>query len=310
MFEHVTVMQEEAVRGLRIKPEGIYVDCTVGGAGHSTLIAAALNSRGHLIGIDQDQTALDYASRQLEPSEAQTTFIKSNFRHLGHVLNSLNISAVDGFLFDLGVSSPQLDQSERGFSYQHDAPLDMRMDQNQPLSAFEVVNEWPEKKLADLIYRYGEERFARRIARQIVQKRAQAPIESTLELVECIKQSIPAKARSHGPHPAKRTFQAIRIAVNDELQALAEALKQTVSFLAPRGRIVVITFHSLEDRICKQFFQRESQGCVCPPDFPQCVCARKRVLKVITKKPIVPSRKEVEENPRSRSAKLRIAEKC
>lgn len=309
MFHHVTVLREEAVEGLNIKPNGTYVDCTLGGAGHSSLIASRLDATGRLICIDQDDTALEHAKQRLEGYQDRITFVKSNFRYISEIMSDLQLENVDGFLYDLGVSSPQLDEAERGFSYNHDAPLDMRMDRHQKRTAFEIVNQWSEEELANIIYRYGEEKFSRRIARQIVEARKIQPIQTTHELVELIKAAIPAAARRQGPHPAKRTFQAIRIAVNDELQAFEDSLDQALQGLAPGGRISVITFHSLEDRICKQFFQQHSQGCVCPPGFPQCVCGQEPNVKVLTRKPILPSEAELEQNPRARSAKLRIAEK-
>ncbi len=309
MFQHQTVLGPQAVEALQIKPDGIYVDCTLGGGGHSALIAAQLGPKGWLIGIDQDLEAIHHARKRLAPFSARVSVIHGNFREIGTIVKDLGIEQVDGLLYDLGVSSPQLDQAERGFSYQHDAPLDMRMDQTQPFSAFDLVNSYSEEELADIFFRFGEERFSKRIARNIVQQRASAPIRTTGELAEIIKASIPAKARKHGPHPAKRTFQAIRIAVNDELQALSQSLEQGIPLLKKGGRVAVITFHSLEDRICKQFFKQQSDPCTCPPDLPHCVCGKTPVLKVVTKKPVVPDRHEVEQNPRARSAKLRVAEK-
>lgn len=309
MFQHVTVLGPEAVEALQVKPGGIYVDCTLGGGGHSFLIAQRLNQDGWLIGIDQDEEALERARQRLSSLKAKLTLVHNNFRNLAAILDSLQVEKVDGLLYDLGVSSPQLDQQERGFSYQKDAPLDMRMDQTRPLTAYDVVNTYGEEELADIIRRYGEERFYRRIARRIVERRRERPIQTTKELADLIKQSIPAKARETGPHPAKRTFQAIRIAVNDELGALSQSLAQAVPLLKPGGRLVVITFHSLEDRICKQFFKEQSAPCTCPPGLPQCVCGKKPTLKIVTKKPILPSPEEIEQNPRSRSAKMRVAEK-
>jgi 16S rRNA (cytosine1402-N4)-methyltransferase len=310
MFQHITVLKNEAVEGLNIKENGIYVDCTLGGAGHSTLIASQLSGEGRLLCIDQDDKALQNAEEILAQYSDRVTLIKSNFRHIHDVLQQLDIEKVDGFLYDLGVSSPQLDEAERGFSYNHDAPLDMRMDQSSTLTAYEVVNQWEEVEIANLIYRYGEEKFSRRIAKNILEQRSDSSIETTFQLVDVIKKSIPAAARRTGPHPAKRTFQAIRIAVNDELQAFEDSLGQALERLHLHGRISVITFHSLEDRICKQFFKSESQGCTCPPDFPQCVCEQEPKIKIITKKPISPREEEIEENPRARSAKLRVAEKA
>lgn len=309
MFIHATVLKEEAVNGLCVKSDGIYVDCTLGGGGHSRYIAEKLSPAGTLIGLDQDQSALDHARNYLKDVDCTLHLVKSNFRHVRQAVNKLGISKVDGLLFDLGVSSPQLDQGSRGFSYHQEAPLDMRMDRSQILSAYHVVNEWPEEELIRILFEYGEEKFSRRIAREIVKTRKKAPIRTTLELADLIKQTIPAPARRKGPHPARRSFQAIRIAVNDELNALREALEEGVKLLQPGGRISVITFHSLEDRICKQFFQERARGCICPPDFPVCTCGKKPELKVITKKPVLPSREEIEINQRARSAKLRVAEK-
>jgi len=309
VFKHETVLREEAVDGLNIRPDGIYVDCTLGGAGHSRLIAEKLGPEGILIGIDQDQTALDSAREKLKGVSCRLFLIKSNFRKVGQAVHDLGIKQIDGILFDLGVSSPQLDVGERGFSYHQDAPLDMRMDQEQETSAYHIVNEWSEQELAQILFEYGEEKFSRRIAKAIVQERANRPIETTLQLVEIIKCAIPAPARRTGPHPARRTFQAIRIAVNDELQALQDALDQSLSILREKGRISVITFHSLEDRIVKKFFAEKSKGCICPPQFPVCVCGLKPILSIINKKPILPTEEEIEKNPRARSAKLRVAEK-
>ncbi|MBA4601170.1 16S rRNA (cytosine(1402)-N(4))-methyltransferase RsmH [Thermoactinomyces mirandus] len=309
MFVHETVLREEAVNGLCVKSDGIYVDCTLGGGGHSRLIAEKLSPAGTLIGFDQDQKALDHARDTLKNIACTLHLVKSNFRHVRQVVNRLGYSFVDGLLFDLGVSSPQLDQGNRGFSYHQEAPLDMRMDQSQELSAYHVVNEWPEEELVRILFEYGEEKFSRRIAREIVKARKKAPIHTTLELVDLIKQAIPAPARRKGPHPARRSFQAIRIAVNDELNALQEALEEGVKLLQPKGRISVITFHSLEDRICKRFFQERALGCICPPDFPVCTCGKKPELRVVTRKPVLPAEKEIEKNQRARSAKLRVAEK-
>ncbi|EST52814.1 16S rRNA methyltransferase [Brevibacillus panacihumi W25] len=308
-FHHVTVLREEAVAGLNIRPGGIYVDCTLGGAGHSSLIVSRLTEGGRLIAIDQDDWALDHARERFSSTMDKVTLVKSNFRHLKEIVSDLGLDGVDGILFDLGVSSPQLDEGERGFSYNADAPLDMRMDQQAPLTAYAIVNEWDEEEIAKVIWEYGEEKFSRRIARQIVEYRKKRPVETTGELVEVIKEAIPAAARRTGPHPAKRTFQAIRIAVNDELDAFREAIIDAIEVLRPGGRVSVITFHSLEDRICKQVYQDFSKGCTCPPAFPICVCGNQAIVKVITKKPILPSEEELELNPRARSAKLRVAEK-
>ncbi len=308
-FHHITVLLNEAVEGLNIRPDGTYVDCTLGGAGHSSLIASMLGEGGRLIAIDQDDTALANARERLAPYMDKVTLVKSNFRSIKQVVQELNLSGVDGVLFDLGVSSPQLDEGERGFSYNADAPLDMRMDQQSPLTAYDVVNEWEEEELAKLIREYGEEKFSRRIARQIAIHREKAPVETTAQLVEIIKEAIPAAARRTGPHPAKRTFQAIRIAVNDELNAFKEAVVDAIEILRPQGRVSVITFHSLEDRICKQVYLDHAKGCTCPPSFPICTCGNQPIVKIITRKPILPSEAELTDNPRARSAKLRVAEK-
>ena len=317
MFHHITVLKEEAVEGLRVRPDGIYVDCTLGGAGHSEAIASRLTpGQGRLIGLDQDDVALAHARERLKPYGEAVTLVKSNFRRLTAALleagvpQENGVPRVDGVLFDLGVSSPQLDEADRGFSYNHDSELDMRMDRGQSLTAKEIVNEWDEAEIADILRDYGEEKFARKIARQIVTAREKAPIEKTGELVELIKAGIPAAARRTGPHPAKRSFQAIRIAVNDELGAFREALVQAIDCVKPGGRIAVITFHSLEDRICKETFAKEVATCRCPPDFPVCVCGRgDGRLRLTPRKPILPSERELEANNRARSAKLRIAER-
>ncbi|OMF13362.1 16S rRNA (cytosine(1402)-N(4))-methyltransferase [Paenibacillus amylolyticus] len=315
MFHHITVLKEEATEGLNIKQDGIYVDCTLGGGGHSSVIASKLGPGGRLIALDQDDWALDNAREKLAAYGERVTLVKTNFRDLEQVLQDLDVPMkdgvpqVDGILYDLGVSSPQFDEGERGFSYNHDAPLDMRMDQDAMLTAKEIVNEWPEEEIARILYRYGEEKFSRRIARVIVGKRAQSTIETTGELVELIKEGIPAAARRTGGHPAKRSFQALRIAVNDELGAFEEGLHQAVRCLAPGGRVSVITFHSLEDRICKQILSSYLEKCTCPPDFPLCVCGGKGSLRLINRKPLIPTETELAENSRARSAKLRVAEK-
>jgi 16S rRNA (cytosine1402-N4)-methyltransferase len=315
VFQHTTVLLEEAVDGLAIKPGGVYVDCTLGGAGHSELIASRLSEGGRLIAFDQDDWALSNARERLAPYMDKVTLVRSNFRYLEQELRGCDVRIengvpqVDGILFDLGVSSPQLDEAERGFSYNHDAPLDMRMDREESLTAHEIVNEWEEREISRILDRYGEEKFARNIARNIVKARATAAIATTGELAELIKVSIPAATRRTGPHPAKRSFQALRIAVNDELGAEEEALESAVRCLAPGGRASVITFHSLEDRICKSIFAKYVEKCTCPPDFPLCVCGNKGTLKLINRKPILPSERELEDNPRARSAKLRVAEK-
>ncbi|WP_339297478.1 16S rRNA (cytosine(1402)-N(4))-methyltransferase RsmH [Paenibacillus sp. FSL R5-0623] len=315
MFHHITVLKEEATEGLNIKQDGIYVDCTLGGGGHSSVIASKLGPGGRLIALDQDDWALDNAREKLAAYGERVTLVKTNFRDLEQVLKDLDVPMmdgvpqVDGILYDLGVSSPQFDEGERGFSYNHDAPLDMRMDQDAMLTAKEIVNDWPEEEIARILYRYGEEKFSRRIARVIVGKRAQSTIETTGELVELIKEGIPAAARRTGGHPAKRSFQALRIAVNDELGAFEEGLHQAVRCLAPGGRVSVITFHSLEDRICKQIFSSYLEKCTCPPDFPLCVCGGKGTLRLVNRKPLIPTETELTENSRARSAKLRVAEK-
>jgi 16S rRNA (cytosine1402-N4)-methyltransferase len=309
LFEHITVLLEESVDALAIKPDGVYVDCTLGGAGHSSLIAKKLCLNGTLIGLDQDNKALEAAKRKLDQVSCKVILHKANFQHVQEVIDSLGFDKVDGVLFDLGVSSPQLDEGERGFSYHEDAPLDMRMDRDQELTAYQIVNHYPEEEISHILFRFGEEKFARRIARQIIQKRMIKPIERTVELAEIIKEAIPAATRRKGPHPARRSFQAIRIAVNNELGVFENALKQVVPMLQTGGRVAVISFHSLEDRICKHFFQEQSVGCICPKHFPVCVCNHQPSLNILTRKPIIPSDSEIERNARARSAKLRVAEK-
>ncbi len=309
MFEHTTVLLNEAVHGLNVKEDGTYVDCTLGGAGHSSLIASKLGNEGRLISFDQDSSAIETARERLNQYRDKVTLVKSNFLYIKDVLSERGISKVDGIVFDLGVSSPQLDEEDRGFSYRFDSLLDMRMDMDSDLTAEILINTWSEEELAKIIFTYGEEKFARRIAKKIVERRTLKPVETTGELVEIIKDAIPAPARRTGPHPAKRTFQAIRIAVNDELNSFEETLHDAIQLLNPGGRISVITFHSLEDRICKRVYSDYAKGCICPPDFPICTCGRTPSLKIITKKPILPSNQELEDNSRARSAKLRIAEK-
>ncbi|MEK5296963.1 16S rRNA (cytosine(1402)-N(4))-methyltransferase RsmH [Bacillus sp. FSL R5-0659] len=309
MFQHETVLLKETVDGLNVKEDGTYVDCTLGGAGHSSYLLSQLSEKGTLIGFDQDDAALDHAREKLADSKANILFIKSNFRYLKERLNEQGITSVDGVIFDLGVSSPQLDTPERGFSYHHDAPLDMRMDQTAALSAKQVVNEWPFEDLVRIFYKYGEEKFSKQIARKIEEARKKAPIETTGELVDIIKEGIPAPARRNGGHPAKRVFQAIRIAVNDELKVFEEALEQAIELLNPKGRISVITFHSLEDRICKSTFKEMSSLPELPHGLPVIPEGLEPKLKLITRKPIVASEQELEHNNRARSAKLRIAEK-
>ncbi|MFJ5963503.1 16S rRNA (cytosine(1402)-N(4))-methyltransferase RsmH [Bacillus sp. NPDC093026] len=309
MFQHETVLLKETVDGLNVKEDGTYVDCTLGGAGHSAYLLSHLSEEGTLIGFDQDDAALDHARKKLADTKARILFIKSNFRYLKERLNELGITSVDGVIFDLGVSSPQLDTPERGFSYHHDAPLDMRMDQSATLSAKQVVNEWSFEDLVRIFYKYGEEKFSKQIARKIEEARNKAPIETTGQLVDIIKEGIPAPARRTGGHPAKRVFQAIRIAVNDELKAFEEALEQAIELLNPKGRISVITFHSLEDRICKSTFKEMSSLPELPHGLPVIPEGLEPKLKLITRKPIVASEQELEHNNRARSAKLRIAEK-
>lgn len=317
MFHHITVLKEESVDGLCVKPHGIYVDCTLGGAGHSALIASRLNGDGRLIAFDQDDAALSNAQTVLAEYGDRVTLVRSNFRHLERELRKLDVPVdadgvpqVDGILFDLGVSSPQLDEADRGFSYNQDAELDMRMDRSVELTAKTIVNEWSEQQIARILQEYGEEKFARRIAKTIVAARAKAPVTTTGQLAELVKEGIPAAARRTGGHPAKRSFQALRIAVNDELGAFEDALRQAIRCLAPGGRVAVITFHSLEDRICKVTFAEHVGKCTCPPDFPMCVCGNADGdLKLVNRKPIAPSERELELNPRARSSKLRIAEK-
>ena len=308
-FSHRPVLPDECMNGLNIRPDGIYVDGTAGGAGHSSLIASRLGKGGRLIALDQDETAVAIATERLSVFGERTRVVRSNFRELGTVCDMLGISQIDGLLLDLGVSSYQLDTPERGFSYQADAPLDMRMDVRNPLTARKIVNEYSEDEIRRILFEYGEERFSSRIASNIIRERERAPIEPTGELVEIIKRSIPAAARDGGHHPAKRSFQALRIEVNAELDVIAPAIRSAVRLLSKGGRIAIITFHSLEDRIVKQTFSELSQGCTCPRDFPVCVCGKKPEVKVISRKPILPSQAELAINPRARSAKLRVAEK-
>ena len=309
MFNHTTVLLHEAVDGLNIKPDGIYVDCTLGGAGHSELIAKALSEKGRLIAFDQDITALENAKKKLSSYMDRVTLVNSNFVHFDEKLKELDIEKIDGILYDLGVSSPQFDTPERGFSYNYDAPLDMRMDQSAPLSAYHVVNEWSYEELVKIFFKYGEEKFSKQIARKIEQARETKPIETTFELVDLIKEGIPAPARRKGGHPAKRIFQAIRIAVNDELRVFEVSLEKALPMLNKGGRISVITFHSLEDRICKSFFKEKSELPPMPHGLPVIPKEFEPDLKLITRKPIVPSEEELEANKRARSAKLRVAEK-
>ncbi len=307
-FKHISVLLNECLEGLNIKENGTYVDCTLGGAGHSSHILEKLSSEGTLIGIDQDNDALRAAKEKLR-DYSNVKFVHNNFYNIDSILTSLNIPKVDGILMDLGVSSYQLDEGERGFSYMKDAPLDMRMDRDREFSAYEVVNTYSEEDLYRIIRDYGEEKFAKKIAKFIVDKRTDKPIETTLELVDIIKAAIPAKARREGPHPAKRTFQAIRIEVNGELAILNKAIEDGVEHLNKGGRMAIITFHSLEDRIVKLKYRELANPCTCPKEFPVCICGKKPLVKIISRKAIEPSKEEVEQNPRSRSAKLRILEK-
>ncbi|HSI68428.1 MAG TPA: 16S rRNA (cytosine(1402)-N(4))-methyltransferase RsmH [Planococcus sp. (in: firmicutes)] len=309
MFNHTTVLLKETVDGLNIRPDGIYVDCTLGGAGHSEYLVQQLSEKGHLFCFDQDQTAIEHAKEQLQNHLSKITFIHANFKNIKEELAERGIDKVDGILYDLGVSSPQLDTPERGFSYHNDAPLDMRMDQTADLSAYHVVNEWPYEDLIRIFYRYGEEKFSKQIARKIEAARAIHPIETTGQLVDCIKDGIPAFARRKGGHPAKRVFQAIRIAVNDELGSAETSLQDAIKLLKIGGRISVITFHSLEDRLCKTIFKEAASLPDIPPNMPMIPAGMEPILKLVTRKPILPSAEELEVNNRSRSAKLRIAEK-
>lgn len=307
-FSHRSVLLDECMDGLNISPDGIYVDGTVGGGGHSFEIAKRL-SGGRLIAIDRDEAAIRAASARLAVYGDTATIVRSNFYELASVCEQLNIESIDGLLLDLGVSSHQLDIPDRGFSYMADAPLDMRMDKRDGLTAFDVVNGYSEERLKKILYEYGEERFSAAIVAAIVRERQKKPIETTLELSDIIKYSIPPHAREGGHHPAKRSFQAIRIEVNGELDAIAPAIRKASEVMAKGGRIVIITFHSLEDRIVKQTYADMASGCTCPKNLPICVCGKTPEVKVLTKKPILPSEREIEENPRSRSAKLRVCEK-
>lgn len=307
-FHHVSVLLEESVSALVTDPAGIYVDCTLGGSGHATRIVSQLNSLGRFIGIDQDPAAIETGKARLLNASCQVDIVQENFQNISRVLDALKITKVNGILFDLGVSSHQLDIAERGFSYMQDAPLDMRMNPTINFSAYDVVNDYSEERLTQIIMEYGEDRWAKRIAKFIVETRMNEPIATTSQLVSVIKKAIPAAARRDGPHPAKRTFQAIRIEVNNELGILKEAFLTSIERLAVGGRLCIITFHSLEDRIAKQTLQYMAKGCICPLSIPMCMCDNKPQVKVLGK-PKVPSERELEENPRARSAKLRVAEK-
>ena len=307
-FHHISVLLQECLDGLDIKPDGIYVDGTLGGAGHSSQIAKRLTT-GRLIGIDRDPVALAAAGERLKPYSDRVTLVHANFCQISQVLDDLGIDAVDGILLDLGVSSPQLDDSTRGFSYMADAPLDMRMNNEDPVTAADIVNTWSYEELRRILFDYGEERYAPQIAANICRRRETAPIQTTLDLVEVIRSAMPPQALREKQHPAKRSFQAIRIAVNDELGAVRKVMDEAIPRLKPGGRLAIITFHSLEDRIVKNGMADAAKGCTCPPSFPVCVCGKKPQVKLVNRKPIVATDEELEINPRSRSAKLRVCEK-
>ena len=308
-FRHKSVLLEETIEGLNVKPDGIYVDGTLGGAGHAVEVCSRLSAKGRFIGIDQDQDAIIAASERLAAYEDRVTIIRSNYCYMVNELRNLGIHQVDGILLDLGVSSYQLDNEERGFTYRVDAPLDMRMDQRQTRTAADIINGYEEKELYRIIRDYGEDKFAKNIAKHIVAARQEKPIQTTGELTEIIRRAIPMKIQAAGGHPAKRTFQAVRIELNRELDVLRESLDGMIGMLGDGGRICIITFHSLEDRIVKTIFRKNENPCTCPPDFPVCVCGRKSMGKVITRKPILPGAAELEDNSRSKSAKLRIFER-
>ena len=308
-FKHQSVLLEETVRNLRVKPDGIYVDGTLGGGGHSYAVCQQLSAKGSLIGIDQDEAAIKAAGERLKEFGENVTIIRSNYCSMKKELQKIGIPSVDGIILDLGVSSYQLDNKERGFTYREDVPLDMRMDQRNPRTARDIVNTYSEKELYRIIRDYGEDKFAKNIAKHICLARQEKDIETTGELAEIIKHAIPMKMRAVGGHPAKRTFQAIRIELNQELDVLRDSLDDMIDLLNDGGRICIITFHSLEDRIVKTIFRRNENPCTCPPDFPVCVCGKKQEIKIITHKPITAGEEELRENPRSKSAKLRVAEK-
>lgn len=305
-FNHISVLLAEVMENLDIKPDGVYVDGTLGGAGHAEEICKRLGEKGRFVGLDQDEEAVAASRERLAVFEDKASIVKSNYVHMKQVLDSQGIHKVDGILLDLGVSSHQLDDAGRGFSYREDAPLDMRMDREQPITAKDIVNRYPEAELARIIYSYGEERYARSIARHIVREREHREIETTGELVDIIRRAMPAKAQNGKGHPAKRTFQAIRIECNQELEVLRQALDDMIDLLRDNGRLCIISFHSLEDRIVKNSFRKAENPCTCPPDFPVCACGKKPRGKVLTKKPILPTEKEMERNSRSKSAKLRV----
>ena len=307
-FSHTSVLLAESVEALAVRPEGVYLDGTLGGGGHSLEIARKLTT-GRLIGVDRDTVALEAAGERLREVSDRVTLVHGNFRDLPAILRELEIPAVDGILLDLGVSSPQLDDGQRGFSYMADAPLDMRMNREDRLTAYEVVNQWPREELRRILYDYGEERYAPKIAAAMDRRRQEKPIETTLELVDVIRSAMPPQALREKQHPAKRSFQAIRIAVNDELGAVSDVMESAIPLLSPGGRLAVITFHSLEDRIVKSAMNAAARGCTCPPEFPVCVCGKTPQVKVLTRKPITASPEELAANPRARSAKLRVCEK-
>ncbi len=308
-FNHTSVLLKETLDGLRVRPDGVYVDGTLGGAGHACEICKKLSAKGRFIGIDQDQDAIIAASERLKKYQERTTIIRSNYCYMAKELQKLGISQVDGILLDLGVSSYQLDNKERGFTYREDVPLDMRMDRRMEKTAWHIVNEYPQSELFRVIRDYGEEKFAQNIAKHITQAREKKQIQTTAELSEIIKQAIPMKIRATGGHPAKRTFQALRIELNRELEVLENSLEDMIRLLGDGGRLCIITFHSLEDRIVKKSFREKENPCVCPPNFPVCVCGRKSMGRVLTRKPILPDTEEIERNSRSKSAKLRIFER-
>ena len=308
-FRHKSVLLEESIEALHIRPDGIYVDGTLGGGGHSYEICRRLSDRGRLIGIDQDAAAIEAATERLGEFKDRVTIIRSNYCEMKRQLNSIGVTAVDGIILDLGVSSYQLDTAERGFTYREDVPLDMRMDQRQARTAKDIVNDYSEMELYRIIRDYGEDKFAKNIAKHIVQARQEKPLETTGELIQAIKAAIPMKVRAVGGHPAKKTFQAIRIELNNELGVLKDSLDDMVDLLNDKGRLCIITFHSLEDRIVKNHFRTSENPCICPKEFPVCVCGRISKGKVITRKPILPGEEELEENSRSKSAKLRVFER-
>ena len=308
-YGHKPVLLHECLDALAIKPDGVYLDGTLGRAGHSLEIVRRLTAGGRLIALDRDETAIEAAQRRLADYMDRVTLVHSNFSALDDVLRELGVRGVDGMLFDLGVSSPQLDDAARGFSYKQDAPLDMRMDESASYTARELVNTVSYEELKRILYEYGEERYAPAIAKKICAYRTEKPIETTLELADLIRSAMPAAALREKQHPAKRSFQAIRIAVNDELKAVQEAMERSIDLLAPGGRLAVITFHSLEDRIVKNAFRSAAQGCTCPKDFPVCVCGKQAKVKLVARKPLLPSMEEIARNPRARSAKLRVCEK-